>query len=64
MSGTAADDGEEPPAFRRVCEDLVEQILDGEVGRDELESAKLDACSEHSGAEEHGLTRLRAGGTA
>jgi elongator complex protein 3 len=48
MSGTAADDGEEPPAFRRVCEDLVEQILDGEVGRDELESAKLDACSEHS----------------
>ena len=48
MSGTAADDSEEPPAFKRVCEDLVEQILDGEVGRDELESAKLDACSDHS----------------
>ncbi|WP_251328586.1 tRNA uridine(34) 5-carboxymethylaminomethyl modification radical SAM/GNAT enzyme Elp3 [Haloplanus pelagicus] len=34
-------------AFDRVCEDLVERILDGDLDRDGLESAKLDACSEH-----------------
>ncbi|ELZ35001.1 histone acetyltransferase, elp3 family protein [Halogeometricum pallidum JCM 14848] len=41
-------DPTETEAFRRTCETLVERILDGEVGRDDLESAKLDACSEHS----------------
>jgi elongator complex protein 3 len=41
-------DEEESAAFRRVCEALVRRILDGEVERDDLESAKLDACSEHS----------------
>jgi elongator complex protein 3 len=40
MSGT--------DAFERVCETLVERILAGEVGRDDLEGAKLDACREHS----------------
>jgi elongator complex protein 3 len=38
----------ETEAFRRTCEELVDRILDGEVGRDDLESAKLDACSAHS----------------
>ncbi|WP_251342935.1 tRNA uridine(34) 5-carboxymethylaminomethyl modification radical SAM/GNAT enzyme Elp3 [Haloplanus halophilus] len=34
-------------AFDRVCEDLVERILSGDLDRDDLESAKLDACAEH-----------------
>ncbi|KAB1194013.1 tRNA uridine(34) 5-carboxymethylaminomethyl modification radical SAM/GNAT enzyme Elp3 [Haloferax sp. MBLA0076] len=38
----------ESEAFERTCEALVERILAGEVDRDDLESAKLDACSEHS----------------
>lgn len=38
----------ETDAFERVCETLVERILTGEVGRDDLESAKLDVCSEYS----------------
>ena len=45
------DSGPEPTetdAFRRTCEDLIDRILDGEVGRDDLESAKLEACSAHS----------------
>ena len=33
-------------AFVRTCERLVERILDGEIERDDLERAKLDACSE------------------
>ena len=44
----ADDEGGESEAFRRVCEELVERILDGDVGRDDLESAKLDACSNHA----------------
>ena len=39
---------EETDAFRETCETLVERILEGEVDADSLESAKLDACSEHS----------------
>ena len=39
---------EESDAFQRTCEDLVEWILDGEIERDDLEAAKLDACSTHS----------------
>jgi elongator complex protein 3 len=35
-------------AFDRVCEDLVARILAGEVDRENLERAKLEACSEHS----------------
>ncbi|MGM0449018.1 MAG: tRNA uridine(34) 5-carboxymethylaminomethyl modification radical SAM/GNAT enzyme Elp3 [Methanobacteriota archaeon] len=41
----AADEGP-PEAFVRTCEHLVERILDGEIERDDLERAKLDACSE------------------
>ncbi|MFB6096262.1 MAG: tRNA uridine(34) 5-carboxymethylaminomethyl modification radical SAM/GNAT enzyme Elp3 [Haloferacaceae archaeon] len=46
---TEAEEGENE-AFERVCEDLVEGILEGEIERDDLESAKLDACSRHSAA--------------
>ncbi|WP_254534985.1 tRNA uridine(34) 5-carboxymethylaminomethyl modification radical SAM/GNAT enzyme Elp3 [Halomarina litorea] len=38
----------ETDAFERVCEALVERILAGEVDREDLESAKLDVCSEFS----------------
>ena len=54
MSADADPDAESDPepaeteAFRRTCEALVDRILDGEVGRDDLEAAKLEACSEHS----------------
>ena len=46
----SADTEAESDSFVRVCEDLVERILDGELDRDDLESAKLDACSEHAAA--------------
>ncbi|WP_336037988.1 tRNA uridine(34) 5-carboxymethylaminomethyl modification radical SAM/GNAT enzyme Elp3 [Halobacterium yunchengense] len=35
-------------AFEAACEELVARILDGEVGEDDVESAKLDVCSEYS----------------
>ncbi|MFQ3320554.1 MAG: elongator complex protein 3 [Natronomonas sp.] len=35
-------------AFERVCESLVEDILAGDIDRDDLESAKMDACREYS----------------
>jgi elongator complex protein 3 len=35
-------------AFERVCESLVASILDGEIDREDLESAKMDACREHA----------------
>ncbi|WP_254841287.1 tRNA uridine(34) 5-carboxymethylaminomethyl modification radical SAM/GNAT enzyme Elp3 [Natronomonas marina] len=41
-------DPTESEAFQRVCESLVESILAGDVERDDLESAKMDACREHS----------------
>ena len=41
-------DPTETAAFERVCETLVERILAGEVDTDDVESAKLAACSEHS----------------
>jgi elongator complex protein 3 len=43
-----SSDAGESEAFRQVCETLVERILDGEVDRDNLEQAKLAACSEFS----------------
>ncbi len=43
-----ASDPTETEAFRAVCEDLVDRILAGELERDDVESAKLAACSEHS----------------
>jgi elongator complex protein 3 len=39
-------DATDSEAFVRTCEHLVERILDGEIERDDLERAKLDACSE------------------
>ncbi|WP_323675826.1 tRNA uridine(34) 5-carboxymethylaminomethyl modification radical SAM/GNAT enzyme Elp3 [Halorubellus sp. PRR65] len=43
-----ASDPTETEAFRAVCEALVDRILAGELERDDVESAKLQACSEHS----------------
>ncbi|MFB6218459.1 MAG: tRNA uridine(34) 5-carboxymethylaminomethyl modification radical SAM/GNAT enzyme Elp3 [Halobacteriaceae archaeon] len=37
-------------AFERVCETVVGRILDGEVGRGDVEAAKLAACREHGAA--------------
>ena len=44
----SGSDPTETDAFHRTCEELIDRILDGEVGRDDLESAKLEACSAHS----------------
>ncbi len=38
----------EPDPFEQACQALVDQIIDGEVDRDDLESAKLAVCSEFS----------------
>ena len=43
-----ASDPTETDAFRAVCEDVVDRILAGELEREDVESAKLEACSEHS----------------
>jgi len=45
---TETPDATETEAFERVCEELVERILDGDVERDDLESEKLSVCSDHS----------------
>ncbi|PSP55472.1 tRNA uridine(34) 5-carboxymethylaminomethyl modification radical SAM/GNAT enzyme Elp3 [Halobacteriales archaeon QS_1_67_19] len=45
---TETPDATETEAFERVCEELVERILAGEIERDELESEKLSVCSEYS----------------
>ncbi len=45
---TGSDDPAASEAFRRACEALVDGIIDGEIDRENLESAKLKACSEHS----------------
>ena len=42
---TAAGEDE---TFERVCEELLERIIDGEVDRDDLEQAKREVCSKHS----------------
>ena len=49
-SGSASESGSDadPEAFVNACEELVDRILAGEVDRDDLESAKLDVCSEFS----------------
>jgi len=44
----STDTPAETEAFERVCEELVERILAGEIGRDDLESAKTDVCGKHS----------------
>ncbi|MCU4739837.1 tRNA uridine(34) 5-carboxymethylaminomethyl modification radical SAM/GNAT enzyme Elp3 [Halobacteria archaeon AArc-m2/3/4] len=45
---TETPDPTETEAFERVCETLVDRILAGEIEKDDVESAKLEACSEHS----------------
>ena len=41
----------EPPAetdaFQRTCEELIQRILDGEVGADDVEAAKVEVCGKH-----------------
>ncbi|GAB3029238.1 tRNA uridine(34) 5-carboxymethylaminomethyl modification radical SAM/GNAT enzyme Elp3 [Natronobiforma cellulositropha] len=41
---------EEQEALEAVCETLVGRILAGELEREDVESAKLEACSEHGAA--------------
>ncbi len=41
-------DATESDAFERVCEELVDRILEGDLERDDVEKAKLEVCSEHS----------------
>ncbi|MGA9401105.1 tRNA uridine(34) 5-carboxymethylaminomethyl modification radical SAM/GNAT enzyme Elp3 [Haladaptatus sp.] len=45
---TETPDATETEAFEQVCEELIDRILAGEVERDDVESAKLTACSEFS----------------
>ncbi|WP_423744373.1 tRNA uridine(34) 5-carboxymethylaminomethyl modification radical SAM/GNAT enzyme Elp3 (plasmid) [Haladaptatus sp. SPP-AMP-3] len=45
---TETPDATETEAFEQVCEELIDRILAGDVERDDVESAKLDACSEYS----------------
>ena len=45
---TETPDATETEAFEQVCEELIDRILAGDVERDDVESAKLNACSEFS----------------
>ena len=48
---TDTPEGEDPTeteAFEQVCEELIDRILAGDLERDDVESAKLEVCSEHS----------------
>jgi elongator complex protein 3 len=47
-SDADAGDPTETEAFERVCEELAARIVDGEIGRDDLEKEKLNVCSEFS----------------
>lgn len=38
----------EDKAFERTCEELLSRVLAGEIERDDVESAKLEVCSEFS----------------
>jgi elongator complex protein 3 len=44
----STDTAEESEAFRQACEELVERILDGEIERDDVESAKKEVCGKYS----------------
>jgi len=44
----STDTPEESEAFEQVCQELVERILAGDVGRDDLEAAKTDVCGKYS----------------
>ena len=43
-------DSEAGDAFERVCETIIERVLSGEIEREDVEGAKLEACREHSAA--------------
>jgi elongator complex protein 3 len=45
---TGSTDPTETEAFEQVCEELIERILSGDLDRDDVESAKLEVCSEYS----------------
>jgi elongator complex protein 3 len=45
---TDADGASESEAFERVCAELVERVVAGEIDRDDVESAKLEVCGKHS----------------
>jgi elongator complex protein 3 len=45
---TDADSASESEAFERVCAELVERVVAGEIDRDDVESAKLEVCGKHS----------------
>ncbi len=44
----STDTQEEASAFEQVCEELVQRILDGEIDRENLESAKTEVCGKYS----------------
>ena len=44
----STDSPAETDAFERVCAELVERILEGDLGREGLESAKTEVCGKHS----------------
>ncbi|MFW5964699.1 MAG: tRNA uridine(34) 5-carboxymethylaminomethyl modification radical SAM/GNAT enzyme Elp3, partial [Natronomonas sp.] len=48
MSADTEPDPAETEAFERVCESLVADILTGDIDRENLETAKMDACREYS----------------
>jgi len=41
-------DADEPEAFLRACEELVDRILAGELERDDVERAKKEVCGKYS----------------
>jgi len=45
---TETTDPTETEAFEQVCEELVSRILAGDLERDDVESAKMEVCSEYS----------------
>jgi len=47
MSSEVASE-REPDPFEQACVALVDGIIEGEIDRDDLESAKLSVCSEFS----------------
>ncbi len=45
---SSQSDAVESEAFENACAELVDRLLAGEIDRDDLESAKLEVCSEYS----------------
>jgi elongator complex protein 3 len=41
-------DAEEPTAYRKACQELVDGILAGEIDREEVETAKREVCGKYS----------------